>query len=541
MPILRKKHPPVSNIWLDELPDDICVRIAAFVTRGKMTSVDALDLAYVSPKQARAVVATFSDQLVFNHTAYGVDKEWIKLLSANIKDINATEWDLQYLPRFRYGYNTHLLHLLAAPMLQSAEISADKPTLRAIQNSFSLRKLHLHLDKYTPSALLVATLKSLNLKDITLECDSFSEDDCAFERVSCFRDNDAILRQCLPTLDALEVRCRCDGYDNPLWRFLPMTPTIREVRITSETFAAPEDAVSLLQALDAVEISYLPHGKQLAKRLGANVTKLRIEDEALDADDVSDLRKCPNLYDLNIIIEEGVELLLLHNMQSIRGIRSLALTFEQSVFGSNSHYYEPAPGVMAHIVESLHGLENLYLPFMRLGLCEVKSILISVGPRLKRFSTSCDGQEESELERLEGLLSIAIRYNSGLQSFELRQWLNEGTPELEGIPVAERERKFRRLTVLVRLLKERAPLLNEYFLDDFVGEKLKLGVEDEAMGEETSFDSGPGSCTWCCVICAYAAVAFIPYMFYMTVYGGWRACKAAQKAVHSCLKDNDEE
>lgn len=539
MPKRRKKHAGSAKMWLDELPEDICIRIAAFVTRGCQND-DGLDLADASPKQARAVVATLSDKLVFDYSNTHLVKHWIKLLSGNVREINATDWDLVYVPRFRYGFNRHLLDLLSAPMLQTAEITADKPTLRAIQKSVSLRRLYVHIDKYCPDALLFETLKCLKLEDITLQCNGFSSEDCAFENISEFRDNNAILAECLPGLRALEVRCTCDGCDNAMWRFLPMTPSVREIRITSETYEPPEDVLSTLQSLDAVEISHVPHGKSLARELGTIVTKLHIQDEALNSEDVSNLCKCPNLYDLNIIIEEGVELLLLERMSSIRGLRSLALVFEQSVFGSNSHYYEPASGIMANIVGGLHDLEDLSLPFMRLELCELKSILVSIGPRLKRFQTSCDGQEEAELGRLEALLSVAIRNNSGLQSFELRQWLNESRPELEGLPATERDGQFRRLKVLVRLLKERAPLLNEYFLEEFVGDKLNSGNEYGTTEDDTRQNNGPGPCVWCCAICTYAAFAFIPYTFFLVVSGGWKACKAARKAVQSCLNDADE-
>lgn len=534
----RTKQAAEARMWLDELPEEICARIARFVTRGSQND-DGLCLAHTSPKQERAVISTLSHKLVVDYVDHENKRQvlrWAKLLSNNVREVNVLDWDIFLMSPFRYGCKRRLQELLSAPTLQTAEIMADKVTLLAIQNSVSIRKLRVHLSADHPSRLFLETLQSLKLEDLTLECTGFTEDTCAFVNMPCFSENNQTLAECFSELRALEVRCDCEECDNPIWRFLPMLRSVREVRLISEP---PEDAIPTLQSLDAVQISNQRHGKHLARQLGANVTKLHVQDEALDADDVADLRNCPNIVDLSVIIADGSELLLFDTMSSIRHLRSLDLMFEMSVFDSYPRYYEPAPGVMMNIVSGLHSLETLSLPCMRLELSELQCILKSVGPRLRSFKTSCDGQEESELGRLEALLCITIRNNSGLQSFELKEWLHDRPSEEDAQVAAAEKEQRRRLRVLVRLLMEHAPLLNGSFLEDF--------VQDRAFSEsgyrgarESWWDSEPGPCMFCCTICMYFTIACVPAAFIFVGNSTWRACKWTGKAIRSCWNGSDE-
>lgn len=517
-------------MWLDELPEEICTRIARFVTRGSQND-NGLCLAHTSPKQSKAVVSTLSHKLVFDCDEKRQVLQWIKLLSNNVREVNC-HCDLCILPPFQYGYRRRLLELLGAPTLQTAEVSADKHTLLAIKKSVSLRKLHVHLYPDYSSGLILETLESLKLEDLTLECNGFSEENCAFVHIPCFSENNVALSECLSELSALEVRCHCEGCDNPIWRFLPMLPSLREVRLVSEP---PDNALHTLQSLDAVQISHIRHGKHLAIQLGAKVTKLYVQDEALDSDDVTNLRNCPNIVDLSVIIADGAELLLLDTMSSIRYLHSLELMFEMSVFNSYPRYYEPAPGIMMNIVCGLHSLETLSLPCMRLELSELNCILKNVGPRLKSFKTSCDGQEETKLGRLEALLSIAIRNNSGLQNFVLKDWLSDMPLEVEAQLGAGEEEQLRRLRLLVRLLMEHAPLLNGSYLEDVVGGGT-FSENGEGGARESWWDKDPGACMLCCAICIGCTIACVPAALFLVANSGWRACKWAGKAIRSSWK-----
>lgn len=262
------------------------------------------------------------------------------------------------------------------------------------------------------------------------------------------------------------LRCGSKGPDHrvpPLHRVQEF-PALRELWIGINVNVS-EKSVPYLRALESVKLFSRKYS--LAHRIGASVTMF-IGVTCVAREDIVKLETCSRLAHLNLHHNEYVPLLA-EATPYLPNLRVLALSRDRSVDTSSadaSSLYHAVGGSMLRIVQSLPKLEVLLFHKVVVAPEEVRAILAHLGSRLKSFSMSTQGRDDSELDTVLAMLLAMIAHNPEL----LEVGLNHNLSHQEFHNVDERVlSRGREVHAMIRLLKRRVPLLDTVDLERYAG------------------------------------------------------------------------
>lgn len=464
------------RIWLDELPLEVCTRIAAYVSRSGRRepayyqSRSALHLAEVSDGMRLAVLATLKYKLSF---PTGHDLRWADVFRDSVQEV-AIEPSRPIV--YRNGDGNEFYNLLKAPTLRSAAISNFGPDLKAVADAPALRELCVMFSQRSSLRSFWAALRKLDLRTLRLICPVAISPICVCRELLSTKASCAKLAARCRNLQALEVACNCDDAKADLASLLAVLPNLRTLTV-NKTVA--DNALPYVQKLESVILLYgarPPFRDSLnnmnvqleqAVRIGEAVTSIESVEgrcsesiSVIDADGLSMLGKCPRLRRLDICIEEGAE----WKFPELTDLESLRLCWDNRFLDLEpaeqwkvEMYEAPVPQFFSRIVETAPRLKELCLFHARISLEELVGMLRRIGDGLEVFGTSIMGQGVRPQEHCIGVIEGATKFNPGLLRLVLKVNRIDGSDErLRGVGLHWR----RRILKAMSLLQRRAPLVD---------------------------------------------------------------------------------
>lgn len=227
-----------------------------------------------------------------------------------------------------------------------------------------------------------------------------------------------------------------------------------------------DEAVPCLRDLESLELMFTgDHNHSLAHRIGASVTSLFAR-TPVPSEDIAQLNKCPRLERL-LVVEDGDELVLAETAKSLPNLRFLYLRWNRFAQAGDAEHdlSKAADGAMLQIVQSLPKLEILVLLNIRIAVEELRAILAHMGTRLKSFTMSTRGWEDTELDTVQDVLVAMITHNPELRDVSFSQTLSsEGVDNIDERVI----RKGKQIRRLFCRLQRRAMCLEPDCLQRYV-------------------------------------------------------------------------
>lgn len=472
-------------IWLDNLPHEICERIATHVCR-RQQNLDALALANTSSVMRKAVLAVrhrrlsirdrrwISSPVFFPKEPKGGNldmktlRQWIVTMGDDV-----FEMDQLYLANFmRKRLPRFILPVLALPNLRAVHIVDHPAQLAAISSSASVRDILLQVRGCVTPKDLFRAFSKIKLTKLIVVCDHITggQFPCPFEDLDATGLNTDTVRKSLQHLKSLLVRCPSNYHacSSKIWKVVPSLETIRDITFSWNRLstAFPEHAVKFLSKRDSVGISNTDDSCNLAARIGTSVTEistdLHVEMIPYSADELLRLRQHPRLKVLRVKLKSGTDAVLPQTVRRLPELKELEVFWDNSeLIGREPCKYSgllfasASPGVMLRTVKAAPRLSCLCLGLVRIALSEVIDILRCVGSRLRVFQTFVSDQEEAPFERLEALLLAAAEHNDELKEFSVSDVNHWRGP----IPVHEWKQQCKRVLRSLQFLEKRAASL----------------------------------------------------------------------------------
>lgn len=441
--------------WLDELPLEICERIATYVSNGSLTA-DLLHLAQSSPKQGAAVIKSLDYKLTFvSSCPTRVMNGFVDLLKDNVAEANVAEVK-----------NRNVSRVLEGRMLSAASITDYRAHLYAATALMQIRDLHLKIEALVPRKLVLRALASLPLTKIFIVCHHDRSSRCPFLEPIPFA-------HACPDVISLSAKCRCHPRDPAPWRVLPHLQQVREVEIFDDL---PKQWFPKVSTLESVKV-FGRNAYITAATLGHSVTQLNLLEgaSALTKNQLAVLRRC-RLTVLRARLAAHAEASLPQFCRETPNLRVLELQWRHSrETRSRCPFYgvrfvRMLKGVLLCAVKTLPVLCELRLLSVQLQMSELIAALRFIGPRLRFFGTSIANQQEEPFDRLRGIVETTSVYNVDLREF----YVSESAPmfpfgsfvlvgRLESLK--EMAAKGALLAGVVQKLKRRAPALDSKSLD----------------------------------------------------------------------------
>lgn len=441
--------PVPKPLWFDVLPDDVCVRIAAYVSGGATHNPNGLALAEASPRQRKTLASLLDGTYDCEYCGQG--QPWVDVFRDHVLKIVCWE---------ACAESAHLpsLSLMMASTLRSLCITGSNALLHLVTRCVNVTHLEI---KVVPEMSVAALLKALStptLKELILSCErdrllwylSHQGDD------SCSPE-DLILRCC--NLEALEIQSldSCEMTS----RMLPLLRSLRAV-LACGPFA--EESRQRLRSLDQVKVyRYSCHNYPLAVDLGANVTHLLVADTRVSAQMLAGLRGCRRLQELDAILDDGAEAELPCLLEHASELRALSLCWpgERAI-----------PGKLLEAVRCARNLKCL-----NVNACfstkETVAILKEIGARLVEFTSPRTSSGECKYDRWRTLMISASMYNRHLRAFDivLPSDLSQAKKKAKRSRLDEEiSRKRRQVFLAFTRLLQYAPFLTmDEFFEDCIG------------------------------------------------------------------------
>lgn len=483
----RRKVASIRGIWLDKLPKDVCIRVAAHVCHREHNS-NALALAKTSSMQQTAVLALLRHRLAIHDKKSRCSSPWTASSEKEPNwDTTSREWiyfmgeDLHGLfqpflltlnilpPRF-------ILPVISLPNLRLATIADYPAQVAAVARSSSIQKVHLLLYRRMPAKKVFEALLKLPLTKLRILCmEQEGPRPTTQEHLCPFRDPDMItsdsgaIAKYLPHVRSISITCKChvDGKSR-FWDVLPLLKRVTDVGFEWLLPAATvsREALRFLSSRDSVQIVNALNSIALASLIGPSVSEITQRNskrrgfDALTAKELVSVGNYPRLTHLEGNIEETAETVLPGVLQKLPSLGTLKLFWVQPerearepCMYTGSRFVSAAPGVMLRAVQATRRLSILWMMDVRIELTELVCILKSIGTQLRSFASSLGDQEEPPFERLEALLLVAAEHNTALDNI----WF-EGIKHQRGaMSVEEWKQQAQRVLVSVRFLERRAP------------------------------------------------------------------------------------
>lgn len=464
------------RLWLDELPLEVCTRIAAYVSRSERRepayyqSRSALHLAEVSEGMRLAVLAALKYKLSF---PTGHDLRWADVFRDRIQEVSI---EPSRPIVYRHADGNEFYNLLKAPTLRFAAISNFGPDLKAVGDAPQLRELCVMFSQRSSMRGFWAALRKLDLRVLRLICPVTMSPICVCRDLLSPKAACAKLAARCRNLDALEIACNCDDSKADLAPLLSALPNLRTLTV-NKTVA--DSAIPYLQKLESVILLYgarPPFSHALnnmdvqleqAVKVGAAVTGIESVEgrcsesiSVIDAESVAMLGKCPRLKRLDMCIEEGAEWRFpeLPELQSLRLCwDNRFLDLEPAEQEKVQMYEAPVPAFFSRIIETAPHLKELCLFHARISLDDLVGMLSRIGEQLEVFGTSIMGQGIRPQEHCIGVIEATTKYNPMLLRLVLKVNRIDGSDErMRGVGLHWR----RRILKAMSLLQRSAPLVD---------------------------------------------------------------------------------
>lgn len=420
-----------AQLWLELIPEEVCHRIATYVTQGKQT-INSLSLAESCPTLQRAVVSTIDYAFHYNSetTDYSIAKRWATLLHSQ-----ATYLGIHTDPtasRVTLGVNDNHVHRFVREValihsftpsqrLRSLCIPAVPPLLE-VANTLSISKLCISVCRDTDAKMLFAMLAHHDITDLTINCrEPDPSHRCVLANINPNNAAKALAVACR-NLKALEVNCHCScsNYRHLICHVLELLPNLNELR--TEHVCVDNETLDRLCKLASVKVRHAERAFSLAKQLKSSLTLIQTR-EILGKDDLHALQSSTQLQTLVARIAIGAEDALSRTLPFFN--QTLQVLHISWLPPGLDYVDERRPGTMpskhrkpGQLHAMIKGLPNLYkLAVNRVcvDLSELIAIMKTMGDRLRYFETSLVGQKEPEMTRLEALILAAARYSPQLR------------------------------------------------------------------------------------------------------------------------------
>lgn len=405
-------------MWLDVLPDDVCVQIAAHISRGEK-NVKLETLACASEKQRRAVVSCLGKKYVepFGESS---NSTWKKIF----KNSGVVELDLEALDLSDDDdIPEDIISLLNEPTLRKVTITDRPKLLKAVQGT-SISDMTVAMENSNAPQLLLDTLQTLNLHTLALHCASSSSEVCCIGREDQLTPED-IGERC-PELACIEIECYCDmsvSHDfNAL--FASRIPSLRHVTIHTQP---SKHVAARLATFDSVRVN-IPFsnnpidGFLIANQFPTVVTELVLGWTWLNAEQVRAIAQYPNLKRLKCGLFGGAEVALVDVCRAAPSLHTLQLDWNHESGGKRGPYNDfkiVSRGALLRLVESAPSLANLSLCHVKIPAAELHALLRYIGSRLESLEISAVFESEDDIEKLVTILETLVVYNSNVQSIRL--------------------------------------------------------------------------------------------------------------------------
>lgn len=393
------------RFWLDDLPPDVCERIAFWVGRTYISqsyavdySTSLLQLAEASHAQRSAVISLLRNKFeLTNRTALHVER-WCCVFWSRMRCLQV---DVD---------RSDLVHTFVhSPSLHRMIIRDDWNVIWAARfATTSLRSLQINLHHVVNVRPVLLLMSCLNLCELQMHC--HSSRDCYFIRLQ--REGSKSLS--FPRLVSAELCCNGhQSHDDILvWPFFGHVPTLRNLKFAcGPKVEVRPHSLPQLAALDSLEMAQGLHGLRLAEQIGHSITKVCSLTDAVDAIDISRLSACPRLSSLLVRINPGAEVALPSVVSSLRALRATVSRERNELLGAWWH------GLMLNIVVSAKNLRYFDVRGVGVSEEELVAILKHMGSRLEGFCTSAWGQGEAPWKRLLKIMKTLSEHNGSLKIF----------------------------------------------------------------------------------------------------------------------------
>ena len=410
-----------SLMWLDALPQDVCCRIAAYITRDRydyppqFLNEDALALALTSPKQRNAMAEALDHTPDLRHADM---KSWLGVFE------HPTYIDA------RDGHGNAVLELLSRASLRSALIVNRGNQFKAIATGDSVADLSIHLERLTEARFITMldTLKKLTqLVALAIICDP--DHVCAFDYNIAGRHGYQRLADACPRLTALHMICQCDTQVD----HSPVVDTFPSLKEISVSKSLPDAALPYMRSRESVILQ--SHRKSLccyASEIGAAVTGIKFPKPTwsnhetggrpiwmsdVTGEEIAMLKNCPRLRELELLLHPGAE----KSLPETKLLISLQLiwSFENRGFEENAWLGKPLDGSFVRRKFAQPLLQKLTLVGACIRMDDLEAVLRAAGKSLEELLISIAGQPDSILDRTLGILDKVILYNDKLQEMRI--------------------------------------------------------------------------------------------------------------------------
>lgn len=442
--------------WLDFLPEDICVRLAAHV-RARVDisipeNISLLNLAMTSEKQAKAVLDVIDrkfDLTGFKHDRYArvspAVRDWERVMYRSMRELHIHISSVKTI--------SSDLRLLSAPNLQHASIPNDQEFFHALQKAPRLRSLRVFLHRPILTVRLFESLASLRLEKLALHC--CYRENCAFRRIALSTAGLKKFVQKCSMLRALELECR--------YHFSidvnPVISAFSGVQELTTSGIGMNRSVSVLRQIESVKLSGRKEIFPTAVDVGVTLKALYIirisgEDPRLLSREEIEMLQCPNLNELGVGLEEGAELAIQSKWEKLHKLR---LNWHQDEhlepWANAKSTYMPSADCIGNIV-SHNVLTEIALEGIASCAELISTILKCAGERLRRFSVRYVSRDEPPHETLLALLD-GIRIHT--PSVRVVDYCDDSKYNNSELDLNMWRQK---LTRSLRLTKRRSPQLN---------------------------------------------------------------------------------
>lgn len=467
--------PPCDSIgvWLDELPEDVCCRIAVFLDA---MHENVVPLAEVSLTQRIAVKRGLDYEIDSYATETGAQERIAHLLREDARTI------------VTQGFPDYMQVCLRSPKLEELHLYGVRQyELDNILVVSNLRVLMLAFTDHQIPFPFPSGLSHLPIRELSI----ISHEVCLHETLTDDPTRHQLLAKCFPRVETIFLQCSpCLSFPSAwlrssyLWRALEPFPCLKEVTLTEPL---PKDADEKLKQVNRVKVQTTSAAVafQLVDKLYDRIDLVRVslfEVELIGLADVDLIMQdqlerfnvCPNLKSLHCSIQRGTEREL---AKVTKNLRHLWLGVKDDENGEHDietgvPLYEPEAGAILDAVRAAPYLNEITLNNMGLRMSEVRKILVETGKRLKMFMEDVPerltirgsfqypvGRTRQVLQELSATFATAALHNPSLKLFYLApewHWFPEREIVKESLP---------RLTTVLTVLCRRVPLLHTYALD----------------------------------------------------------------------------
>lgn len=435
-----QSRPRQPRLWLDLLPSELRTLIALRATKATQNDT-AFALATVSPAMHSAISTLLNHTLTAGPITQHRFSSWLSLFARTLAHISCTHDLAQDLDDVIAVTNA-----FSFPNVSSIKIS-DHPILLLHLSRAMADNVCVVVRGYATKPTLLEALHSLPTSTAlhlhfpsrpTAEPEHNDPWFWLFSQSNDPRSQASQLSKCLQNIRSLHLDCDWSTFRaSSVWQVLPQLTSLQHLLVHNRHhhhrgkdafMEVPPQAVAFMSQCRSVAISGC-NTNRLAADVGVAVTRLYLWDICLDGSQLVQLSACVRLQCLRASVYMGSEPELGQLLRQLPELEFLDLSWRRKCHGCR-HYLAVSEGEVAEAVTQGRKIRKLCLMEIIMDMTEVSSILEHFGSRLRGFEMRIRDQDETPVERLTLLLSCAVMYNTGLQSFLSRVYQEESEKNL---------------------------------------------------------------------------------------------------------------